>query len=107
MADQERVADVAPDPPDPLVVLQRVRAARQEEAAARQGGYTLVDCGYGDAASDVPMEIRIAIRSLIAANYAMRESHFFMQGGVVSSTGSDGSVLSAKVAGLPTELQMC
>lgn len=43
-------------------------------------------CGYGDAAAAVPMPIRLAIRSLVAANYAMRESHLFMQGGTVQST---------------------
>jgi uncharacterized phiE125 gp8 family phage protein len=56
-------------------------------------------CGYGDAAADVPMEIRLAIRQLIAANYGMRESHMFMQGGVVSSTPMyDDFLNSARMA---------
>lgn len=43
-------------------------------------------CGYGDTADKVPLPIRMAIRSLIAANYIQRESHFFMQGGQFLST---------------------
>jgi uncharacterized phiE125 gp8 family phage protein len=43
-------------------------------------------CGYGDSAAAVPMAIRMALRSLVAANYNPRESHFFMQGGQFLST---------------------
>lgn len=52
-------------------------------------------CGYGDTADAVPMEIRLAIRALVAANYAMRESHMFMQGGVVASTPLYDSLLNS------------
>lgn len=56
-------------------------------------------CGYGDTAAAVPMRIRLALRALIAGNYSMRESHFFMQGGTVSSTPLYEDMLSTARGG--------
>jgi uncharacterized phiE125 gp8 family phage protein len=43
-------------------------------------------CGYGDTAASVPMSARMAMRSLIAANYNNAEAVQFLQGGVMTST---------------------
>lgn len=57
-------------------------------------------CGYGDTADAVPMPIRLAIRSLIAANYQQRESHFFMQGGQFLSTPLYDALLDSCRSGI-------
>lgn len=41
-------------------------------------------CGYGDAPSDVPMTVRLAMRSLIAATYENREA--YMSGDTLTMT---------------------
>ena len=56
-------------------------------------------CGYGDTAADVPMSIRMAMRTLIAANYMYRSGIIFGQGGQFLSTPMYDSLLNSERTG--------
>ena len=56
-------------------------------------------CGYGDTADEVPMPIRLAMRSLIAANYTYRSGIIFGQGGQFLSTPMYDGLLNTERTG--------
>jgi uncharacterized phiE125 gp8 family phage protein len=52
-------------------------------------------CGYGDTPADLPMRARLAIQELVTSHYSFRESHMFMQGGLVQPTSLYESLVNS------------